>query len=128
MKLIKKLLRYIIHMIESFKVKMPSNCDVSIHISVLILMVFGSIMIFSVSVGDTIINELFVVKTVFKQSLLVVLSYLVITNLANNFKINSLYAFASGGWKGLGLGQSIQKLKYLPAASTDYILAIVQKN
>ena len=38
--------------------------------------------------------------------------------------INSLYAFASGGWKGLGLGQSIQKMKYLPAASTDYILAI----
>lgn len=38
--------------------------------------------------------------------------------------INSLYAFASGGWKGLGLGQSIQKMQYLPAASTDYILAI----
>ena len=38
--------------------------------------------------------------------------------------INSLYAFASGGFFGLGPGQSIQKLKYLPAASTDYILAI----
>ncbi|MGN1343758.1 MAG: FtsW/RodA/SpoVE family cell cycle protein, partial [Traorella sp.] len=38
--------------------------------------------------------------------------------------INSLYAFASGGWKGLGLGQSIQKMKYLSEASTDYILAI----
>ena len=38
--------------------------------------------------------------------------------------INSLYAFASGGWRGLGLGQSIQKMKYLSAASTDFILAI----
>lgn len=39
--------------------------------------------------------------------------------------INSLYAFATGGWSGLGLGQSIQKLAYLPEAMTDYILAIV---
>lgn len=38
--------------------------------------------------------------------------------------INSLYAFASGGWGGLGFGQSIQKMRYLPAAITDYILAI----
>lgn len=38
--------------------------------------------------------------------------------------INSLYAFASGGLNGLGLGQSIQKMMYLPAASTDYILAV----
>lgn len=39
--------------------------------------------------------------------------------------INSLYAFATGKWAGLGLGQSIQKMAYLPAATTDYILAIV---
>ena len=38
--------------------------------------------------------------------------------------INSLFAIASGGWRGLGFGQSIQKMKYLPAATTDYILAI----
>lgn len=39
--------------------------------------------------------------------------------------INSLYAFATGGWRGLGLGHSIQKMSYLPAASTDYILAVI---
>ena len=38
--------------------------------------------------------------------------------------INSLYAFASGGFGGLGIGQSIQKMQYLPEALTDYILAI----
>ena len=38
--------------------------------------------------------------------------------------INSLYAFASGGFNGLGIGQSIQKMQYLPEALTDYILAI----
>ena len=68
-------------------------------------MVFGSIMIFSVSVGDTIINELSVVKTVFKQSLLVVLAYLVITNLANNFKISSFMKYSKwiGGMMVLSL-------------------------
>ena len=38
--------------------------------------------------------------------------------------INSLYAFSTGGWNGLGLGQSIQKMAYLPEAKTDYILPI----
>lgn len=38
--------------------------------------------------------------------------------------INSLYAFATGGWMGLGFGKSIQKMMYLPEAQTDYILAI----
>ena len=38
--------------------------------------------------------------------------------------IQSLYAFASGGLNGLGLGGSIQKLEYLPEAETDYILSI----
>lgn len=38
--------------------------------------------------------------------------------------IQSLYAFASGGWQGLGLGNSIQKMAYLPEAFTDYILAV----
>lgn len=39
--------------------------------------------------------------------------------------INSLYAFATGGWKGLGLGQSVQKMMYLPEATSDYILPII---
>ncbi|MFK4998070.1 FtsW/RodA/SpoVE family cell cycle protein [Bacillus sp. N9] len=31
----------------------------------------------------------------------------------------------SGGLKGLGLGQSVQKLGYLPEAHTDFIMAII---
>lgn len=42
-----------------------------------------------------------------------------------NQLINSLLAFASGGWRGLGFGHSIQKMSRLSASSTDYILAIV---
>jgi len=36
-----------------------------------------------------------------------------------------LYAMGSGGWFGVGLGQSRQKWSYLPNAHTDFIYAIV---
>lgn len=39
--------------------------------------------------------------------------------------IQSLYAFGSGGLFGVGLGLSRQKYFYLPAAHTDFILAII---
>ena len=37
----------------------------------------------------------------------------------------SLIAFGRGGWLGLGLGNSIQKLFYLPEAHTDFLFAVV---
>ncbi len=37
----------------------------------------------------------------------------------------ALIAFGRGGWFGVGLGQSIQKLFYLPEAHTDFIVAIL---
>ena len=39
--------------------------------------------------------------------------------------VNSYLAIGSGGIKGLGLGQSVQKLGYLPEAHTDFIMAII---
>lgn len=39
--------------------------------------------------------------------------------------IQSLIAFASGGFSGVGYGGSIQKLSYLPECHTDFIFAIV---
>lgn len=41
--------------------------------------------------------------------------------------INSYYAIAGGGIKGLGLGQSIQKLGYLPEGYTDFIMAVISE-
>jgi len=38
--------------------------------------------------------------------------------------VNSLVAFVKGKWFGVGLGKSLQKYGYLPAAKTDFILAI----
>jgi cell division protein FtsW len=37
----------------------------------------------------------------------------------------SLIAFGRGDWAGVGLGNSIQKLFYLPEAHTDFIFAII---
>ena len=37
----------------------------------------------------------------------------------------ALIAFGRGGWLGLGLGESIQKLFYLPEAHTDFIFSIL---
>lgn len=42
--------------------------------------------------------------------------------------IQSLIAFASGGFSGVGYGGSIQKLSYLPECHTDFILQLLQKN
>jgi len=38
--------------------------------------------------------------------------------------IQGLISFANGGFWGVGLGRSLQKLQYLPAAHTDFIFAI----
>lgn len=37
----------------------------------------------------------------------------------------SLIAFGRGGWHGVGLGNSIQKLFYLPEASSDFLFAVL---
>jgi cell division protein FtsW len=37
----------------------------------------------------------------------------------------SLIAFGRGGWFGMGLGKSIQKMFYLPEAHTDFLFAVI---
>lgn len=39
--------------------------------------------------------------------------------------VQALIAFGRGEWFGVGLGASVQKLFYLPAAHTDFLLAII---
>src|SRR5690625_3674400 len=46
--------------------------------------------------------------------------------IGNGFQlIQSLYAFGHGGIQGVGFGQSIQKLHYLPEMHTDFIFPII---
>lgn len=37
----------------------------------------------------------------------------------------ALEAFRRGGWKGVGVGDSIQKYQYLPEANSDFVFAII---
>lgn len=39
--------------------------------------------------------------------------------------VNSYYAISNGGLTGAGLGNSIQKMGYLPEPNTDFILAVI---
>ena len=39
--------------------------------------------------------------------------------------VNSLIAIGPGGWFGVGLGESVQKLGFLPEAYTDFIFAVI---
>ncbi len=57
-----------------------------------------------------------------------------LTSFTNPFKdaqgagyqaVQGIYALASGGWWGLGLGASREKWSYLPNQYTDYIFAII---
>jgi len=41
--------------------------------------------------------------------------------------VNSLIAIGRGGWFGVGLGDSIQKLFYLPEAHTDFVFAVLSE-
>jgi cell division protein FtsW len=46
--------------------------------------------------------------------------------LASGFQLtNSLIAIGRGDWLGVGLGESVQKLFYLPEAHTDFVFAVV---
>lgn len=39
--------------------------------------------------------------------------------------VQALIAFGRGEWLGVGLGASVQKLSYLPAAHTDFLVAVI---
>jgi cell division protein FtsW len=39
--------------------------------------------------------------------------------------VNSLIAIGRGNWLGVGLGESVQKLFYLPEAHTDFVFAVL---
>lgn len=48
------------------------------------------------------------------------------TELTSGYQLsNSLRAFASGGFSGVGFGESMQKFDYLPEAHTDFIFPII---
>ncbi len=68
------------------RAKMPRKYDFWLHLSSLVLILFGSLMILSTSVGSTSQSDTLVVaKVIVKQTLFVIASYVMMIFLANNF-------------------------------------------
>lgn len=65
--------------------KMPRKYDFWLHLSSLVLILFGSLMILSTSVGQTESDNMIIVKVVVKQTAFVIISYCMMLFLANNF-------------------------------------------
>ncbi|WP_057740869.1 FtsW/RodA/SpoVE family cell cycle protein [Limosilactobacillus secaliphilus] len=49
------------------------------------------------------------------------------TSGVGNQLVNSYYAISNGGLFGVGLGNSVQKMGYLPEPNTDFILAVISE-
>lgn len=65
--------------------KMPRKYDFLLHFSVLTLIAFGTLMIVSTNVGNSVMDPLVLVKVITKQMMYIVASYLLLTFFANNF-------------------------------------------
>lgn len=73
--------------IRSFiDIRMPKGYDIVLHAAILLLMVFGSLMIVSTSVGEVgLENENLVRNTILKQIIFVAVSYFSMVKLAKNY-------------------------------------------
>lgn len=89
----------------------------------------GSVKLFLSSIGTIIITGIIGLTTIIKPYQLQRLKtwrHPELDPLGAGYNIiQSLIAFASGGFWGVGYGGSIQKLSYLPECHTDFIFAII---
>lgn len=65
--------------------KMPRKYDFWLHFSMLVLVLYGSLMIVSTSVGSTETDNYIVLKVAIKQTAFVIIAYVMMGVLANNF-------------------------------------------
>ncbi len=68
-----------------FSLRMPKHYDKAIHVCILLLLLFGSVMVSSTIVGESTATNSFVVSTMIKQFLFMIASYFGMTYLARNF-------------------------------------------
>jgi cell division protein FtsW len=70
--------------------RMVSGSDIWIHVAMVVLMLFGLIMIGSASMGLAVGNNTYLLKTVGKQLVFIIIGYLMMTTLSNRFKLSFL--------------------------------------
>lgn len=69
---------------------MSSGSDLMIHLSMFALMIYGTLMIGSASMGLAVSNPSYLVKTVIKQIVFVVVGYFIMCKLSNWFRLERL--------------------------------------
>lgn len=69
----------------TLSLKPPKKYDIVLHFTVLLLILFGTVMIVSTNVGNTSKDSLILVKVIVKQIAFIIASYILLTFFANNF-------------------------------------------
>ena len=73
-----------------FSFLMSSGSDLMIHLAMFALMIYGTLMIGSASMGLAVSNPSYLVKTVIKQIVFVVVGYFIMCKLSNWFRLERL--------------------------------------
>ena len=75
------------------KFKMPKKYDRMIHLSVIVLILLGTLMIISTSVGETYESKLVVIKTIVKQFGFITVAYFCMINVASYFSLERIFKY-----------------------------------
>ena len=75
------------------KFKMPKKYDRMIHLSVIVLILLGTLMIISTSVGETYESKLVVIKTTVKQFGFITVAYFCMINVASYFSLERIFKY-----------------------------------
>ena len=71
-------------------ITMPKEYDGWIHLSIIVLAIFGTLMVGSASMGLAVGDTQYLLFTIIKQIVFVILGYFVMVFLANSFSLNIL--------------------------------------
>ena len=71
--------------------RMPKGSDKILHFTVLVLVLFGSVMIVDINVGQTSSNNMVVITTAVKQGLFMIAGYVAMLFAAKVFEFNWFY-------------------------------------
>ena len=94
-------------------------------LKVLFWLVLGFLVFILSPYGEPLIENLSFLKDYQKKRILTAVDPFSDKYGSGYHVVNGLIGFATGGWFGLGFGNSIRKYTDFPAANTDFILAIL---
>lgn len=105
------------------------SCCIIVLLLIFVLMIFGGVpkkVIFLLAIaGVVLVGLMILISSHARERIMVWLNPAEHTKEGGWQPLQSLYAIGSGGFWGVGLGQSTQKHLYLPEPQNDYIFSIL---